>query len=701
MALEFDCNGLLDIGIKAKLRTFNGTGLDADKIAVVYYEVPLGAGAGCIDWLKANRKTVRDAQIDFQMLSGTWRSAGIVSEQSTKNKEAVTIVQTFKYGWIQSLLSGESVDWSESRYVRGNESATPTTLGEYPVTDPALNPQQYHLVKWEGIDPLKLDAVRSELRDLTPSAWSPTVNGESLGSGFFLLDVTAETGSEQDQDRSGTITALIAKPRFSLQAWENYGTPAQAKVYYLYDVPMYLAQSIVNLYNKRTGTTASAGAPSERFLMNIQVTDRPDESTTDKHISFTSCAMWSLTTFYHNVAAMVAAPANAMGITYSARFDLIRQTGLYSGTIEKRVRQTIHTARHASVSDHDKYAETEIWNGVYVAYSDATPPVKSYKSAVLSIEPATTGEPPVVNQLAGDIKITLSPISDFAPATTVPTAGTALEWSIRQNDDCTLDCSRGIDTQRTENARGKTTTVDAFTKTVVSIASGQASGGTDITTLAGVNIKVLKWDKDRYGQYTKTETELTPVAADTGWIEYPDRYGSSYYRSFRNQTPAWLVGTTTPLVAGIVDNMDDTTSNSLSVSRNAHGLYDGVATRQAYNDGTGYGTFFRSTSYDSRLVTKEKEQEWSDNLLKTKFFRTLKATFVIVKASAIAASYANADDLLSTFWELTSADGYTGLELLKEPSAVMVSDPDGHRGIRVEAVYTKQTTDWALEPQPA
>lgn len=484
MPFEFDCIGLLDIGVKAHLRTFNGTGLDADKIAVVYYDVPLGAGGGCIDWLKANRKTVKDVQIDFQTLSGTWRSAGIVSEQSTKNKEAVTIVQTFKYGWIQSLLSGGAVDWSEARYVRGNESATPTVLGSYPVTDPELNPQQYHLVKWDGIDPLKLDTVRSELRDLTPSAWSPTVNGESLGSGFFLLDVIAETSDGQDQDRSGTITALIAKPRFSLQAWQNYGTPAQAKVYYLYDVPMYLSQSIINQYNKRTGASASAGAPNERFLLNIQVTDKLDESSTDKNITLRSCAVWAVTTYYHNVAAMVAAPANAMGITYSARFDLNLQTGLYSGTIEKRVRQTQKTGPYRGTNTHGQTVNVTEWTGLHVSGTD-------YKEATLSIS-------------AGDIVVSLGSAITL-PSNTI-TKGNTWQVSKRTNDDCTVDVTAQ---ERAELA------IDDLTYT----AQDSAASNTEVlekfnqlapvTLTAGVN-EVLRADV----RYNK-ETGLMDIVKQT------------------------------------------------------------------------------------------------------------------------------------------------------------------------------------------
>lgn len=67
-------------------------------------------------------------------------------------------------------------------------------------------------------------------------------------------------------------------------------------------------------------------------------------------------------------------------------------------------------------------------------------------------------------------------------------------------------------------------------------------------------------------------TQLTPIASDSGWIGYQDRYGISYFRSFRNQASV------------PTDGFTSDTSNSLSASKNEYGLWDGTASRSAVRD---------------------------------------------------------------------------------------------------------------------
>ena len=73
-------------------------------------------------------------------------------------------------------------------------------------------------------------------------------------------------------------------------------------------------------------------------------------------------------------------------------------------------------------------------------------------------------------------------------------------------------------------------------------------------------------------------TQLTPIASDSGWIGYQDRYGTSYFRSFRNQASV------------PTDGFTSDTSNSLSASKNEYGLWDGTASRSAVRDASGGST---------------------------------------------------------------------------------------------------------------
>ena len=72
--------------------------------------------------------------------------------------------------------------------------------------------------------------------------------------------------------------------------------------------------------------------------------------------------------------------------------------------------------------------------------------------------------------------------------------------------------------------------------------------------------------------------QITPIAADSGWISYQDRYGLSYFRSFKNQASV------------PTDGFTKDTSNSLSAIKNEFGLWDGTASRSAVRDNSGGST---------------------------------------------------------------------------------------------------------------
>ncbi|HOU57799.1 MAG TPA: hypothetical protein PK556_12730, partial [Smithellaceae bacterium] len=77
------------------------------------------------------------------------------------------------------------------------------------------------------------------------------------------------------------------------------------------------------------------------------------------------------------------------------------------------------------------------------------------------------------------------------------------------------------------------------------------------------------------GRINARITQITPIAADSGWISYQDRYGLSYFRSFKNQASVPTNGFT------------DKTSNSLYAIKNEFGLWDGTASRSAVRDDSG------------------------------------------------------------------------------------------------------------------
>ena len=425
MPVEFDYERLLSLDSN-HLASSTAVGLNSDGTKSIVYEVPLGAGEGARRWLQSNRKTVKDAVVDHQSFDGTWRSIEIESNQSASDKNRVRLVQMFKKGWITTLVSGSSPIYTEARLVNSDETDAETVNGDgsgsgnngYPTSE-ASNPQEYHLIRWEGIDPTKINTVAQSLRDLTSTTWAPTINGEALGTAFVCLKVIDTIDrTPNNNDKSGTIDVLLAKPRFNLLTWENYGTPAQQKKYYLNDVPVQLAQSINNVYTKRTGSSCRAGQPNERGLVSLEITDAPDSDTDDSSVSSTSCQYFLTTTFYHSVSGPVDVPENAMGITYRSRFDLIRNTGLYSGFIEKRQRQTIHVEEYRVEDANDRYTTEESWSGLYLV------------GGLLYNKQLTISGSSVTEESSTEVTL---------PANGSVSAGVIHNVTKRPNDDCTLD----------------------------------------------------------------------------------------------------------------------------------------------------------------------------------------------------------------------------------------------------------------------
>jgi hypothetical protein len=172
------------------------------------------------------------------------------------------------------------------------------------------------------------------------------------------------------------------------------------------------------------------------------------------------------------------------------------------------------------------------------------------------------------------------------------TMGQGNTWRInkRINDDCTHDVEiqqrkeLSIEDALVEN----TTTRHAKRFTIVDrnqdddFAEGEK--GTTLVGTDGTTIRLTRSEKTPAGQFDKTTTETEPVHSDTDWVEYETRYGTAYFRRFRNADQDFI--------DDLLDDYDNTTSNSLSLEINDHDLFDGVGTRMPYGDqGGGSDTF--------------------------------------------------------------------------------------------------------------
>lgn len=159
-------------------------------------------------------------------------------------------------------------------------------------------------------------------------------------------------------------------------------------------------------------------------------------------------------------------------------------------------------------------------------------------------------------------------------------AGTSYSRNVRGNGDGTYDVYLTV-------KEVKYRSIGAFAierNALSSTDESQQLGVTDeeVASLTQEDGKIKRRDVSIKDDCSKdvVDRTTTVIAKDSGWIEYADRHGSSYYRTFRNQTKAWIL-------ANVVVDFTDSTQNSLSAHVNEAGLYDGAATRSAVGPGGG------------------------------------------------------------------------------------------------------------------
>lgn len=177
---------------------------------------------------------------------GVWRVVRNFEEPDNPG----TVFQTLRRGWITTLVSGSAPIWTEARVAQASGGSAIPVIG-------ASSGSWRHLVLtvvWYGIDPTKAESVAAGLRNLGAASWTPTIRGESYGSGWHRLRVDHQPA----EDGSATITMLLAQAEAALDVYSNKGTTREIVSTTLYGVPNGLAQVYVDGWY-RYGAAGGAG----------------------------------------------------------------------------------------------------------------------------------------------------------------------------------------------------------------------------------------------------------------------------------------------------------------------------------------------------------------------------------------------------------------------------------------------------------
>ncbi len=182
---------------------------------------------------------------------GRWRQAFTIVR--TRREDEHDLIQELRLGWIENLVTNGAPVWDEARV---EDTTWYGGDGEGNTTE------NYVVVLWEGVSPTKAAGLVAALEGID-AAWSPVINGESIGA-YRRLRVT----SSEQGDGSASVKALLANSRLTFTSYEHYNTAQGRAVIYDSGVPTDMVPSVLEL-RKETGASSRISQPDERGLVHI------------------------------------------------------------------------------------------------------------------------------------------------------------------------------------------------------------------------------------------------------------------------------------------------------------------------------------------------------------------------------------------------------------------------------------------------
>jgi len=258
------------------------------ELRVHWVNIPHGALETAVDWIKTNLPTVASPVVEHKTYAGTWR---LVSAESVSKKvvdrgverdityDSDAVVAIFRYGWITALVDGGVVDYSEARL--GNAKELPGNASSIAGIDDTTSddPERYLYIEWPNCSCDHDVAIIQSFNNVTFT--NPAVDGQTYSGTWHIVFAT----SERADDQSAIIKILLARPQYTLNAYEMYETTWERDKIYLWNVPKDIAQTILDDYKAaKTSASASASYNTNDGLVDLTLSaagDVADNLTTD------------------------------------------------------------------------------------------------------------------------------------------------------------------------------------------------------------------------------------------------------------------------------------------------------------------------------------------------------------------------------------------------------------------------------------
>lgn len=140
------------------------------------------------------------------------------------------------------------------------------------------DPEKYLNMLVEGVDPNYTQSVIDAIR---------AYNWNSAQLSFVSLDGVTISGAchlvyaktKKQDDETDTVEFLLARPQFTLQAYQNFGSDSQEDSYYLWNVPKILAQDIIDDWKTDVRKWATASYRGDG-LVDIMLSSRSNKDNT-------------------------------------------------------------------------------------------------------------------------------------------------------------------------------------------------------------------------------------------------------------------------------------------------------------------------------------------------------------------------------------------------------------------------------------
>ena len=360
---------ILSLG-RAKVLTDTLAGQTNDEQVVLRFDnIPNNQLEAAADWLYSNRISISDFKSEYKTYGGTWRSVEIVATK--ESEKGGHIEQTFAHGYLETLLTGSDLDWTEARSLTRKSLVAGPTDNSY--TSPATGDdttEEYLTAIWPNCSPYKAEAMLAEINAFAASSYAPVLRGETYSTGWHRIF----SGYELAEDGSATITMYLAHPEFSIDTYEGWLTEKQASITYHYNVPKELAQTIVDNY-KAKGIRASS-TYNDGLCNLIVVAKSLAGSTLDVGTTAYSCDSQSYERLYLSIEypSLYTVPDPEAGMTYGRRVSS-NGDGTYDVKLESTYRQErSYPDRESEVS---ALSDTSVYRQFGVTGTGAIPDIST------------------------------------------------------------------------------------------------------------------------------------------------------------------------------------------------------------------------------------------------------------------------------------------------------------------------------------